>query len=162
MRVRQILLVVTVLFLALTALALPVTSPDAIATAVAAPLAKAKEVWTGAMASGSWSPIFANLAVGKFGVDGVTQNVTIESSINNADRTCLLVVAIPVPVVAATDTCAEVCTAGGVGHTCSEGSGDGEWLDPGETYQSRDSGAFCYCGRSAANSPVVQGRRIAR
>lgn len=155
-----VLVAVAALFAA-TVAAAPATTVDRVVAAVSAPLASAREIWTSTL-TGTNAPLFTDLPAGKFGVDGLTQSVTIESKRTNDAAICVKAYAIPVPVVGATDSCAEVCTVSAGSMTCSDAATDGQWIDPGETLPLRDTAAFCYCAEAASGTQKVQAVRSVR
>lgn len=130
---------------------------------VVAPADAASEVQTGTVPITELQPLLPDLAVGKYGKDFITQNVTIESDVDNTSRICVKPVLITQPVTAANDTCLEVCNdVADATVTCNKSSTDGEWLDPGEVLELRLTARFCVCGEATADTPTYQGKRLAR
>lgn len=145
----------------------PPSSKDQVIDKTSAPAQERVELWTNTVAT-TLPPtvVFADLGPGKFGEEAIAQNVTIRSHPDNDGSICVLAVPIPLPVVGATNTCAEVCAADAFSSvmTCDLSTTDGTWIEPSETLPHLDTGAFCYCARAApaATVSVVQARRVAR
>lgn len=138
----------------------PPSGEERVTDAVVAPANRPVEIKTGTIGT-TIAPIFDDLPVSSFGKDYVTQNIAVESDSANAGRICVKSVEIPQPIVPATDTCAEVCTAATV-FTCNKTSTDGEWIDANESLPERLTGRLCLCGVASAVGQVYQGRRMAR
>lgn len=141
--------------------ATPISGDNAVATAVSAPLNTQTEIATVAVTA-TVSSLLPDLPSAQKNLDSVTQLVSIESSKNNTARVCVRDVPFPDgPLVAATDTCAEVCALQTT-LTCNETSTDGQWVDPGEPLPKRETGRFCFCGIATSGSQKVQALRNAR
>lgn len=166
LRLTAFVALTVIIFAAGLAVAYPASSPDRVIDKVSGPASTPHEIKTQTLAADTLVSLLADLGPGKFGNDAITQVITVKNASNSAGRACAREASIPLPVVVATDTCAEVCAADSfaAAMTCNSAAiatTDGDWIDTGETLPYRLTGDQCLCGISHAGAKV-QARRQAR